>query len=817
MTLRPPLLLLAAVLLLHAPVSIAQEAAVTERSALTVGQIMQDPRTWIGAWPSEAFWTIDGEHAYFSWNPRGEFPADSLFRVPAGGGAIEPVTFAQRQHMAPRFDGWHANRHVFSPDFSRMVFERQGDLFIYDLAERALHQLTRDRAMDQNPRFSLGRHDRVTFVRDNNVYALDLSGAAPALTRLTDLRSGRAPEDPRLDERQRLLEAQQLELFDVLRARAHLDSLARAARERQERARMLPPTFYVGDRTIQQLQISPDERFATFVLAEIVEARRTTMTDYVTRTGYAEQITARPKVGGPGSRFELHVQDLLADTVFVVDLTALPGAFEPAAYQRAQGIERDTLRSFIPFGPYWSPDGQYAVLDVRTRDNKDRWIARLNPHDGSVTALHHDRDEAWIAGPGISWWVGPSRVGWLPDSRRFWFHSERSGYGHLYTVDVQHGTLVPVTQGPFEVESATISRDGRWWFLQTSEGSPFERHAWRLPIGPRAEPGTGGGPRERLTSVRGRHDFSLHPQEHALVTLFSTSNHPPEVYLQPLAAGARAQRVTYSPTEEWLSLGWRPAEIIEIPASDGARVPAIIHRPANPNGAAVLFVHGAGYLQNVHHWWSQYFRENMFHHLLAERGYVVLDVDYRGSAGYGRDWRTAIYRHMGGRDLQDFVDASLWLREEFGIPPERVGIYGGSYGGFITLMALFTEPEHFGAGAALRAVTDWAHYNDPYTSNILNFPTTDPEAYARSSPINFAAGLRDPLLMAHGLVDRNVQPQDIFRLSQRLIELGKENWELAIYPVEDHGFVEPTSWTDQYRRILKLFEEHLHPVAAPLP
>jgi dipeptidyl aminopeptidase/acylaminoacyl peptidase len=166
---------------------------------------------------------------------------------------------------------------------------------------------------------------------------------------------------------------------------------------------------------------------------------------------------------------------------------------------------------------------------------------------------------------------------------------------------------------------------------------------------------------------------------------------------------------------------------------------------------------------------------------------------------------------MGGRDLQDYVDASRYLQQTYGIDPERIAIYGGSYGGFMTLMALFTEPEHFGAGAALRSVTDWAHYNHGYTANILNTPTTDSLAYARSSPINFAEGLEDPLLMPHGLIDLNVQFQDIIRLTQRLIELGKEDWELAVYPVEAHGFTEPASWTDEYRRILELIENNVGP------
>ncbi|MCH8896399.1 MAG: S9 family peptidase, partial [Proteobacteria bacterium] len=226
---------------------------------------------------------------------------------------------------------------------------------------------------------------------------------------------------------------------------------------------------------------------------------------------------------------------------------------------------------------------------------------------------------------------------------------------------------------------------------------------------------------------------------------------------------------------------------------------------------AVMFVHGAGYTQNAHLGWPYYFREFMFHTLLTQNGYIVIDMDYRASKGYGRDWRTAIYRNMGRPELEDFVDGVDFLVQNYNVDRGRVGIYGGSYGGFMTFMALFRAPGLFAAGAALRPVVDWRHYNHGYTSRILNTPEIDPMAFERSSPIEFAEGLRKPLLIAAGMQDDNVFFQDSVMLVQRLIELQKEDFEIAIYPLDPHSFVHADSWLDEYRRVFKLMERHLKP------
>jgi dipeptidyl aminopeptidase/acylaminoacyl peptidase len=507
--------------------------------------------------------------------------------------------------------------------------------------------------------------------------------------------------------------------------------------------------------------------------------------NFVTRSGYTEDLLVRTKVGdelagGRAGIMQLPsgavrwLRPIPGDSTAIPSITALMG---------------------------WNDAGTHALMLAEQRDFKVRYLQRVDADSGRLTTLDVLRDSAWVGGPCYT--CG----GWLPGSDRAYFVSEGDGYAHLYTINADGSDRRQLTKGKFEILDLRLSHDRSAFEMHTSEVSPFERHFYRLPLQ--------GGTAVRLTTTPGGHAVVVAPDGRTVADVFSTANRPPELFVGTSRPGAPLAQLTTSPTAEWLAYPWRVPEIVQIPASDGVAVPARIYRPqemnATPNGAAVIFVHGAGYMHNVHNYWSSYSREYMFNHFLASKGYVVLDIDYRASAGYGRDWRTAIYRWMGGRDLQDQVDGSRYLQKTFGIDPERIGLYGGSYGGFMTLMALFNAPGEFGAGAALRSVTDWAHYNHGYTARILNQPQQDTLAYRRSSPIFFAEGLDDPLLMAHGMVDTNVHFQDIVRLTQRFIELGKTGWELAVYPVEDHGFVRPASWTDEYRRIFELFETHLAP------
>ena len=734
----------------------------------------------VGREPSDVRWTPDGEWIHFRWLAPGAAWRESMrpFRVRARPGAEpEPVAPALADSLAPLLaEG------PLSPDRRRRAVSVRGDLWLVDLPVGTMRRLTETPGVSESPMGWDAAGGVLYFRRDNNVFSLDLAGGA--VRQLTDIRDGPAADTSGRTAGQRgFLEQEQIRLLGAVRDRHWRDSVARAERERLDSLR--PAPFHPRrQERVGQLEVASTGRQVLMTLAVSADEASTRVPNYVTLTGYTEDLTARSKVGDQQQKQRAGLLETATGKIRWLRPDPADSTTEIFGQLRSIG---------------WNDAGTSALLWVVSRDWTTRTLYRVDAADGRLTALDVLRDTAWVDGPCFGC------AGWLPDERGAWFVSEADGWAHLHTVAPDGRALRQLTRGEWEVLNVALSPDRTEFWLHTSEPSVFERHYYTMPVA--------GGPRTRLTTATGGHTVTPSPDGRRLAVVYSRANHPPELFLKNARAEAEPSRLTTSPTAEWQSFPWLDPEIIRIPASDGAQVPARIYRPADvgaeANGAAVIFVHGAGYLHNVHRYWSSYFREYMFHHLLAQRGYVVLDLDYRASAGYGRDWRTAIYRHMGGRDLQDQVDGARWLQSTLGISPDRVGIYGGSYGGFITLMALFTEGRWFGAGAALRSVTDWSHYNHWYTSRILNEPQEDSLSYRRSSPIYFADGLEDPLLIPHGMVDVNVHFQDVVRLAQRLIELGKTGWEMAVYPVEDHGFVRPDSWTDEYRRILALFERHL--------
>jgi len=603
----------------------------------------------------------------------------------------------------------------------------------------------------------------------------------------------------------------QLRLFDTLRhererreARHQQDIQWR----REDPTRSPPPVYMGKDVSIKASALSPDGRWLV-VITEPKSAnagQAGQMPRYVTESGYEQTEKVRTRVGrNPPPGQSVWLVDMRDGHPRQIKLDGLPGINkDPLANLRRRaglpphkGLRPVRIEARGAASIAWDGASGAVALMLHAVDNKDRCLVSIDPHSARVSSEHRLTDPGWI-----NW--DYNEFGWLPGTGRLWLLSEQSGYSHLY-VTSGNGRVRALTRGQWEVSAPQLLQ-GNFFFL-CNRASPAAYEVCRVPA-------AGGDVREVSASDGGIEDFVLSPDGTQLLVRHSASYLPPQLAL--VGADGLLQPLTDTRSDAYRQYEWLEPEYVDIPSRHGAG--SIAGKYYGPKilepgrrYPIVLFVHGAGYLQNVTRRYPNYFREQMFHNLLVQRGYIVLDLDYRASKGYGRDWRTAIYRQMGHPELEDYLDGIEWLVMEKQGAREKVGIYGGSYGGFMAFMALFREPGVFKAGAALRPVADWRHYNHSYTSNILNTPEIDPEAYLKSSPIEYAAGLQGHLLIAHGMIDDNVFYQDSVLLAQRLIELRKDKWEMASYPLERHGYVHADSWYDQYRRVLELFERTLKP------
>ncbi|GAB2488745.1 S9 family peptidase [Arenimonas alkanexedens] len=764
--------------------------ALANDTPLTLDQAMAHP-DWIGPSVEQAWWSLDGQRALYTLKREGS-PVRDTWTLPVAGGAATRIEGAALAEMdAARVD--------FDAGGRRAVFVRNGDVFVRELGG-VLKQLTRSAETEANARFAANGRDVIWSVGNDwfRWSAENGLGQPAALPR--------AEKDPAAAPEADAVREHQLRLSSILaREKAQRETL----RDHAEALRVADPSraaapTYLGDKLeISSSSMSPDGRWLLVVTqAKGAEAGRTgKMPKYVTESGYEEAEDVRVRVGhnAPIPQ-QLKLVDLRDNSVRELPLANLPGISTDPLADLRRAAKLDPLkgeRAVRVNDIQWSDDGRSVAVMARAVDNKDRWIASVDFANATLQPLHRLTDTAWI-----NW--NFNEYGWLPDNRTLWFLSEESGWSQLYTVTAG-GRAKALTRGKWEVSSPQWTLDGSTAYFVCNRDRPGDYEVCAVS--------RDGGDVREVTALDGVEDFALSPDGRQLLLRWSAHHTPPQLAVQPVAGG-EARKLTDTRSADFKSRTWLAPETVQVPSTHGAgTVWAKLYRPevleAGRKYPVVMFVHGAGYLQNVSDRYPNYFREQMFHQLLVERGFIVLDMDFRASEGYGRDWRTAIYRQMGHPELEDYVDGVKYMVAQHQGDADNVGIYGGSYGGFMAFMALFREPDTFHAGAALRPVTDWTSYNHEYTSNILNTPELDPEAFRKSSPIEYVENLRGHLLISHGMIDDNVFYQDSVRLSQRLIELKKHDWELASYPLERHGYQQPESWYDQYRRIFELFEDNL--------
>ncbi len=609
-----------------------------------------------------------------------------------------------------------------------------GDIYLSD--GDAVRQVTRTAAAESSPMFM--NDGRIAFVSDGQVFLFDrVTGFTEQATNL------RFEKDPADEESFDVLRAHQERLYGQLRKASENEE---EARERESSLFQLddalsPAPIYFGDKVASQgFALSPDGRRLLLVTGpkDPDDGKAGTMPNYVTASGHVETRDVRTRVGRNGrSSHSVWLVDLETGEKNEVGLGDLPGINEdPLAKLRAGAIEHyvglgenrekaeerlkaPDSRGIQVWDTQWSPDGSEVALWVHANDNKDRWIATVDFENLKLVSQHRSNDEAWVN-------VYHGEYGWLKDNKTLWFLAEDHGYLGIYTTHIDKRRSKALVAGKHVVFNPVLGPSGQFIYYRANVEHPGIYEIWRLNVA--------SGKSEQLSSLGGLNEVSVSPDESKLLITHSEINRHPELFVQENKPGATARQITDTMSAAYKAIDWQQPAIVEVPSSHvDAPIFTKVYLPADHDPSkkypAVMFVHGAGYTQNSDMGWPYYFREGMFHNLLTQQGYVVFDMDFRASEGYGRDWRTAIYRQMGVPELEDFHDGVNYMVEHYGVDRERIGVYGGSYGGFMTFVAMFRAPGLFQAGAALRPVSDWAHYNHGYTSNILNTPDIDPEAY----------------------------------------------------------------------------------------
>ncbi len=501
-------------------------------------------------------------------------------------------------------------------------------------------------------------------------------------------------------------------------------------------------------------------------------------------------------VSNRGAHSFVGLFDVAAGTVRWLDPSVdrdVAPAFSPdgaeVAFLRTPPLLRPAL--FVPRreGPPWSVRVA-SVADPGT----SREVFRADPGRGSAFSGTASADQ-------LHWTLGGAVV----------FPWERDGFRHLYAVPAAGGAPRALTSGPFEVEYAVA--DGRGGVLAaTNEDDPHRRHLWRVG---------GSGAPERLTPGAGVETLPVALEGGGVAFLGGDGRRP----LQPMildGEGARPLAPGAFPNDFPLD-GMTDPRPVSFRAADGMLIHGQLFEPppGSPPGPGVLFLHGGSRRQMLlgWHYLGYYANCYAFHQYLASRGFTVLSVNYRSGTGYGMEFREALnYGASGASEHQDVLGAGHFLASLPGVDPGRIGLWGGSYGGYLTAMGLSRASDLFAAGVDIHGVHDWNRTIQGFVPSYEPHFHPDAQRLAfESSPLASVDGWRSPVLLIHGDDDRNVPFNETVELVQKLRELGVEH-ELLVFPDEVHGFLRHANWLELFRRSAAFLERWLgDPVGESAP
>lgn len=450
----------------------------------------------------------------------------------------------------------------------------------------------------------------------------------------------------------------------------------------------------------------------------------------------------------------------------------------------------------------WLPDSRYVAIQRLNRAQTVLDLLIADSSTGKTRLALTEKDQYWI---NVS-----DDLKFLQDGKRLLWSSERSGYRHLYLYDLEGKQLLQLTKGEWEVEtvSAIDEKSGVIYFTAT-EKSPLERHLYRV--------GLDGSGFARITKEAGTHAVGFptgagaaaNTSLTAFVDTYSNTMNPPRQDLVR-ADGSRIAAIKENKVAELADYHLSPPEFLQVKSHDGVMLNASMIKPPNFDAQrkypVLVFTYGGPHAQVVLNDWGR--STFLWHQMMAQKGYIIFSLDNRGSVGRGHLFEEPIHYRLGAQELSDQRDGAAYLKSLPYVDANRIGIWGWSYGGHMTLHAMFEDPEDFKVGFAGGPVTDWHYYDTIYTERYLGLLPVNEEYYQESSPIAKVKQLKGKLLIAHGTGDDNVHFSNTLALLNELIEDGKYV-EVLLFPGRGHGVSDLPAQRVLMDRVTRFFVDNL--------